>query len=123
MPQMSAHLWPEIILDNASDPIIILDRERIIRYANVAAARMADKQVPEDLLNTSYDDILQQNIIYDEHGTVPAPESMPTYLAFTEGIETRNKLIERVHNGAHSSGLGRGSEFSITLPLTVVAPA
>jgi signal transduction histidine kinase len=93
--------WLFNIVQHSSDATIVIDRDRIIRFANVAAAHMADSQAPEDIIGTSYDAHLSQSQIYDEAGQVPPPEWYPTHKAFTSGESTRDLVLEQVHRGRH----------------------
>ena len=92
-----------MIVQNSTTAVIILDRQRIIRYANDAAVRMAERsgKSNSDLVGTTYDDIIQMSAIHDEHGVVPAPESLPTSLALEKGIETSHHIFEQVYDRRH----------------------
>jgi len=95
--------WLEAIAKNTEAAVIILDKQRTIRYANDAAVRMAERsgKATSDLTGTSYDDILTLSVIRDEEGNPATIESFPTYLALHEGKETVNKLFEQVYNLRH----------------------
>lgn len=95
--------WLEAIAKNAEAAVIILDKQRTIRYANDAAVRMAERsgKSNSDLIGTSYDDILALSVIRDEKGNMVPLESFPTYLALHEGKETVYQLFEQVYNLRH----------------------
>ncbi len=107
------HEWLHLILENASDAILILDRQRTIRYANKAAGIMGGYTSSDELLGLSYDDILSQHYIYDETGAISAPASYPSNRALAEGIETRNKVFRQT-----SKTSGKGYWINVTsIPL------
>lgn len=95
--------WLEVIAQNSLSAIIILDRQRVIRYANDAAVRLAERsgKSNSDLIDTSYDDIVRMSVIRDENGNPAVFESFPTYLALEKGIETYHKLFEQVYAQRH----------------------
>ncbi len=94
--------WLEEIAKNSGDATIILDRNRIIRYANDAAKLLSRRSGgPSELAGTSYDDIINASRIYDEDGKVPTPDQLPTYIAFRHRIATRGKILEQVFRGVH----------------------
>lgn len=95
--------WFEVIAQNASIAVVILDKQRTIHYANDAAVRLAERsgKHTSDLVGTNYDDILMLSVIRDENGDIPSFESFPTYRALHEGVETYHKLYEQVYAHRH----------------------
>ncbi|MBI5003967.1 PAS domain-containing protein [Candidatus Kaiserbacteria bacterium] len=95
--------WLEAIAQNAATAVIILDKQRIIRYANDAAVRMAERsgKSNSDLIGTCYDDILKLSVVRNEKGDRADPASFPTHLALEQGIETNQKLFEQVYALRH----------------------
>jgi PAS domain S-box-containing protein len=91
------HHWLHLILENISDAIIVLDRRRLIRYANSGAALMAGVPSGDDLLGASYEEYLSQNRVYDEKGDVIDPASYPSNIAFETGVATNDKIIRQVN--------------------------
>lgn len=90
--------WLELVLENSSDAIIIIDRRRMIRYANKAAAGLAGIAVPRELFGRSYDAILAEHVIYDEHGNHPDPDLFPSNVALFRGIALRDKVVRHMHS-------------------------
>ena len=89
--------WLQLIFENISDAIILLDRQGMIRYANLAAAAMAGFDTIEKVLDIPYEDVLRDNLVYDEAGDPVTKESFPSSRAFREGVTTKNKVIRQVN--------------------------
>lgn len=97
MPASNEQEWLQLIFDNISDAIIVLDRERVIRYANSVAARMAGFSKAGDLLNVRYDEILAETHLYDESGEVLPLSSMPGSVSLGAGGATYDRIIRQVN--------------------------
>ncbi|HUO55879.1 MAG TPA: ATP-binding protein [Candidatus Paceibacterota bacterium] len=109
--------WLELVLENSSDAIIIIDRERRICYANKAAAGLAEIENPSALFGVEYDTILAQHAIYDENGGMPNPDLYPSNIALFRGTPVRNRILRQMHR---TSGKQRWLSIS-SIPLFVDA--
>lgn len=89
--------WLELVLEHSSDAIVILDRERVIRYANRAAAALAEMAGPDELYGVSYDQVLEAHEIFDEAGRHPDRATLPSHIALTEGRPVRGMVARQVH--------------------------
>jgi PAS domain S-box-containing protein len=93
--------WLAHIVESTSDAVIVLDRNRIIRFANKNAATMAEVESPETLIGVSYAAILAERRILDEEGReIPAAELASTR-ALEHGEEVRDRLVEQIHKNAN----------------------
>lgn len=92
-----------LVLKAAEAAVIVIDRERIVRYANTGAVRLAQRQSPEDLLGAPYLSILAESRVFDEDGNTIPPEKYPSAVAFETGRGVYEKVIGRVdRDGNHS---------------------
>lgn len=95
MSHMDQHQWAEeIVMNIVPDPIVVLDRERRIRFANNAAAMMAGYETVEKLLGVSYGSIVDLGRVLDENGFPMPLEAFPSNQAFAEGKETKDEIIQ-----------------------------
>jgi PAS domain S-box-containing protein len=94
--------WVLAIARHISDAIIVLDKTRTIRFANAAAAKMANHATGSELLGQSYPEILRQHKIYTEDGEPASAEAFPSEIAFRLGKETRGKIFAQIDpEGVH----------------------
>ncbi|RJQ34418.1 response regulator [Candidatus Parcubacteria bacterium] len=91
------------IAEQVSDAVIVLDADRVVQYANDAAAKLVDAEKGSDLLGRFYPDILKERRLYNEDGTTPAdPSKLPSEIAFRDGITTRNRVYADINaSGTH----------------------
>ena len=88
--------WLQLIFDNISDAIILLDRRGMIRYANDSAAKMAGYTSAKDLLDVAYEEVLGNNQVYDDAGVLLQKASFPSTRAFEQGIGTKDMVVRQV---------------------------
>jgi PAS domain S-box-containing protein len=101
MEDTTPRAWLSAVADNSSDAIIVLDKSRVIRFANKAAHLMASRSGYSRIQGTSYDEVIAQSRILNEDGRTPDLESLPTYLALRRGIATRDLVLEQVYGDQH----------------------
>jgi len=102
MSSSPEHQWLSRIVNSSGDAIIVIDKDRVIRFANIAAAAVADVGTPAKLVGLRYDDILRQSNVYAEDGTPADPEDFPSIHVFKNGRSVSGKIYERVYKGSHA---------------------
>ena len=94
--------WVLTIAKHISDAITVLDKNRTIRFANQAAAKMAGVGSASELLGQSYLEILKQHQIFNEDGSIALPSEFPSEIAFRQHKETRDKIYAQIDpRGVH----------------------
>jgi PAS domain S-box-containing protein len=94
--------WLDFVLQHNTRAIIIVDRTRTVRYANLPATRMLGVSDPEEIVGRPYADVIRGSVLLDENAKVIPYESFPSTRAFTEGVDTRNLIAgEIMPDGNH----------------------
>jgi PAS domain S-box-containing protein len=83
----------QTILTNVDDPIILIDPEGGIPFANPAAARMNGFGSPAEMVATPMAEILGRIAVLDEEGRPLPPERFPVRQAIDRGETIRDRLI------------------------------
>lgn len=94
--------WLTRFVNTSRDAIIVIDGTRAIRFANSAAAVVAEVSSSTELLGRNYDEILGQSQVFEEDGSPADPRNFPSAHAFATGRTTTGKLFERVYKGHHA---------------------
>lgn len=93
--------WLKYIVESLERAVLVIDRDRVIRFANARAADFANRKNAEELIGRRYDAILAESIILNENGAPASPEEFPSVRVFTEGAPVSNVLFEQIHDHSH----------------------
>lgn len=94
--------WHQQLVDRLTEAVLVLDKSRVIRFANSRAARMAGVQTPEELVGASYHDILRRQKIYSEDGSPAGLSDLPSEHALRRGEETSGRIFAQIDpSGTH----------------------
>ncbi|HEV3244822.1 MAG TPA: GAF domain-containing protein, partial [Candidatus Paceibacterota bacterium] len=94
--------WLTQIVNSSTSAIIVIDRQRRIKFANKAAAVIAGGGSSEGLIGRSYDEVLQEGEVLEFDGSPADPADFPSTHALREGRMTKGRIYERVHRGRHA---------------------
>lgn len=94
--------WLTAIVDSSEDSIIVLDRERIIRFANKTALDFAERGGLGTVVGAKLDDVLREHSLLDEDGNRPLPEACPATVTLEKGEISRAKRFQLVIRGKYT---------------------
>src|SRR6185369_14982198 len=101
-----AHQLPEGLLsaiaDSSEDAIIVLDTDRVIRFANKTALAFGQRSGAGEVIGENYDKILKHNLILDESGNTASPEIYPSNVALQTKEGVYHRLFQQIINGSSS---------------------
>ena len=95
--------WFDFLVSQHPHATVIVDQDRIIRYANAAAAALSGRATPDELLGLAYPALVAEYRVLNEDGSYLKPEDFPSDQALRSGIETRGKVLALIHkDGSHA---------------------
>lgn len=86
--------WLTAIVDSSEDSIVVVDRQRIIRFLNKPALALADQTGVRLAVGERLDMALRNHAILDEDGHPVPPEMCPIAVTLEEGKEVRGKRFQ-----------------------------
>lgn len=100
-----AHPLPEELLlavaDSSEDAIIVLDTDRVIRFANKTALLMGSRSGGGSVIGENYDDILKQSLILNESGEAALSEQYPSNITLRTGKAVHGETFQQIiHNAS-----------------------
>lgn len=95
MPNSAPRDWLSIIVDGEKDAIIVIDTERIIRFANKAAMELGARSGALNIVGENYDAILRKSLILEEKDNVASPYMYPSAITLGEGKPVEDAIFQK----------------------------